>query len=237
MQRTLISTGVAIALLAWSAGAGAQGLGHKRLVINGQKVAWQRTDTGPLTISYAFVRQPHSDPEARNCKSMRPLDAMAERSGLSVQRLETLIRAGLGRWERHVNVRFERARDGETADVMIGALATPRGIAWADVIPFATPGAESRIKRGNICFNPTTPWKSSPGGDMAAYDVGYVSAHEIGHVLGLDHVGPEGSLMSFRYSEERNRISFGDIIGVQLLYGAPQNGSANKRLTQNQGQQ
>jgi hypothetical protein len=125
-----------------------------------------------------------------------------------------------------------RANNGETADIMIGALAKPRGIAWADVIPSEKQGEAHRIARGNICFNPFTPWKTSPGGNMDAFDVGYVSAHEAGHVLGLDHVGPEGNLMSFRYSEERNRISFGDVRGVQLLYGPPVNRTENTRLTQ-----
>ena len=38
--------------------------------------------------------------------------------------------------------------------------------------------------------------------------------------IGLDHPGPHGQVMSFRYDETHSGLQLGDFHGVQLLYGS-----------------
>ena len=46
-------------------------------------------------------------------------------------------------------------------------------------------------------------------------------AHELGHVLGLDHVGASGAVMAFRYDERHPGLTEGDVVGAQRIYGLP----------------
>jgi len=55
--------------------------------------------------------------------------------------------------------------------------------------------------------------------DRKSYRLRYVLAHEIGHVLGLDHPSPSGELMSFEYSGRLEGLQPGDIAGIVALYG------------------
>ena len=57
-------------------------------------------------------------------------------------------------------------------------------------------------------------------GDIDVYDMRYTLVHEIGHAIGLDHPGPSGQVMSFRYTENFSGLQPGDFHGVRLLYGA-----------------
>ena len=48
-------------------------------------------------------------------------------------------------------------------------------------------------------------------------------AHEIGHVIGLDHPGPTGALMGYRDQGDVDRLMAGDIAGSVALYGPAKN--------------
>src|SRR5690606_1561780 len=56
-------------------------------------------------------------------------------------------------------------------------------------------------------------------GNLDVYDLRYTIAHEIGHAIGLDHPGPAGQLMSYRYDEKQTGPQPGDINGAAMLYG------------------
>ena len=235
MKRAIAAIALACCLVGAPNSAEAQTIlpGFERLKLSGHLMSWTKPKSGPLVIRYAFVNGPRRDPKARNCKAMVPLDAMAKKTAIPLDVLKQRIIAGLSQWSRHVDVSFvEVAPSSKTdrqVDLWIGAMGEPRRIAWADVIPSTETNEPGRIARTNICFNPLILWKTALGGSPLAYDISYVSAHEAGHVLGLDHAGAEGNLMSFGYSEEKNRLSYGDIRGAQLIYGP-----ARSALQQNQ---
>ncbi|WP_249693975.1 matrixin family metalloprotease [Stappia sp. WLB 29] len=77
------------------------------------------------------------------------------------------------------------------------------------------------ITRSAICLNPRHDWKIGFDGNLAAYDLRYTFAHEIGHAIGLDHHLKGLSIMHFKYSEIFQDLQAADISGVQWLYGPP----------------
>jgi hypothetical protein len=60
-------------------------------------------------------------------------------------------------------------------------------------------------------------WKIGFGGP--GFDIFQVTAHEIGHALGLAHTDVPNSLMNPFYSEAFRGLQADDIAGVRSLYG------------------
>jgi hypothetical protein len=75
------------------------------------------------------------------------------------------------------------------------------------------------IEQALVCLNPHHGWKVGFDGNEDVYDIRYTLIHEIGHAIGLDHPGPSGQVMAFRYTEAFNDLQPGDLRGVQRLYG------------------
>src|SRR3546814_456756 len=151
---------------------------------------------------------------------MVPLDGLLEQSAVPQGVMEREAAAAFAMWQAAADIRFRRVEDQDAAQILIGAQATPRGIAFADVAynPTASAGIR-RISRSLICLNPQKPWKVGFGGDVTVYDLRYAIAHEAGHAIGLDHPSPSGQLMSFRYDELFRDLQPGDVAGVVALYG------------------
>jgi len=121
-------------------------------------------------------------------------------------------------------VRFVPAADPAEAQLLIGLQAEPRGIAFTDLIlaPEQVDGTRRAIAGSAICFNPDLPWEiGSFDGDPATPNVFYVSLHELGHVLGLDHMADDAALMTFRNLEHVTAPQAIDLVGGRALYGAP----------------
>lgn len=77
------------------------------------------------------------------------------------------------------------------------------------------------IEQSLVCLNPAHEWKVGFDGNKDVYDIRYTLTHEIGHAIGLDHPGPSGQVMGFRYTEDFADLQPGDLRGVQRLYGRP----------------
>ena len=75
------------------------------------------------------------------------------------------------------------------------------------------------LTTATICLNPAV--STDGGGVPGALDLRTVLAHEIGHAIGLDHPGPTGTLMGYRDQGDIDGLMYGDIAGVQRLYGPP----------------
>ena len=75
------------------------------------------------------------------------------------------------------------------------------------------------IRQSLVCLNSEKPWKAGFDGNLEVYDLRHTFTHEIGHAIGLDHPGPTGALMGFRYTEAARGLMAGDIEAVRMLYG------------------
>ncbi|WP_206081089.1 matrixin family metalloprotease [Marinobacter orientalis] len=65
----------------------------------------------------------------------------------------------------------------------------------------------------------TLRFDDARNGTEDVYDIRYTLIHEIGRAIGLDHPGPSGQVMGFRYTEALPGLQPGDLAGIRRLYG------------------
>ncbi|HEY7460177.1 MAG TPA: matrixin family metalloprotease [Xanthobacteraceae bacterium] len=197
--------------------------GYQLLQLDGQYVKWGAPVLGTgARIRYAIVDRPMQFAGAINCPAMGPLQSLLEKSGIALAQFRNEVVAAAELWQAAADLTFEPAEDPSAADILIGAQTGPTGWAFANVFhDRAAEGETARIEKSLICLNPEKPWKIGFGGNAFAYDVRYTIAHEFGHAIGLNHAGPEGQVMSFKYGEEFRVLQPGDLKGAVALYGRP----------------
>ena len=200
--------------------AGEKDSGYRLLELDGYKVKWGEQTLGVgATITYAFADETLRFDEARNCRDLAPMNAL---SGPDLP-LETLAREAAEAfrvWERAADLSFRRVADVRDADIILGAQGQPRMRAFANVS--YAPGVKEGVRaidQALVCLNPDEKWKVGFGGDENVYDIRYTLIHEIGHAIGLDHPGPSGQVMGFRYTEAFPELQPGDLRGIRQLYG------------------
>jgi hypothetical protein len=209
-----------IAGIGWSAHA-AEGAGYRLLVLDGHTVKWGSAALGSgATVTYAIVSTAMNFPEARNCRSVVPLEGLLAQSSITPSEFAIQLDAALGAWSAVADVAF-RPADAASADILIGAEGVPFGRGFTNVSHggATTVAGPASITRSVICLNPEERWKIGFDGNLDIYDLRYTLEHEIGHAIGLDHPGVAGVLMDFRYGEKISVLQAGDISGVQMLYG------------------
>ena len=190
------------------------------LELDGYKVKWgdQRLGTG-ASVSYAFANENLRFDDARNCSDLAPIEALFGKN-LSMETLARETAAAFQAWERAAGLSFHQVDDAHHADIVLGAQGRPRGRAFANVsyAPDPQDGVRS-IEKALVCLNPNHEWKVGFDGNKNVYDIRYTLIHEIGHAIGLDHPGPSGQVMGFRYTEAFSDLQPGDRRGAQQLYG------------------
>lgn len=194
--------------------------GYRLLELDGFKVKWgeQRLGVG-ASISYALADETLRFDDARNCGDLAPMSML---SGPDLP-FETLVRetaAAFEVWARAANLSFHQVADARDADIVLGAQGQPYRRAFANVayMPDEIEGVRS-IRQALVCLNPDEKWKVGFDGNKDVYDIRYTLIHEIGHAIGLDHPGPAGQVMGFRYTEAFPELQPGDLRGVRRLYG------------------
>ena len=198
--------------------------GYRLLELDGYKVKWGEHTLGAgASISYAFADSSMQFDDARNCRELVPMAALT-RHALSVDVLEREAAAAFRAWERAANVTFHKVDDPRDADIVLGAQGQPFGTAFANVTYLPDSKDNVRlIDQALVCLNPEKQWKIGFDGDKDVYDIRYTLVYEIGHAIGLDHPGPEGQLMGFRYTEAFADLQQGDLRGIRQLYGTAVN--------------
>jgi hypothetical protein len=178
-----------------------------------------RLKTG-ARVTYAFART-HFDLtdgfRGAGCTSIVPLDPILSGSGITEDEFRKEAQRGIDRWARVADVSFVYTEDVERADVIIGAQALPRGRAFANVRVRRI--GDMRIgEKAIICINPEMILTRGRGDCRTRFNIAYLLSHEFGHVLGLDHPAPKGSLMAFVCSED-HQLNDDDAAGARYLYG------------------
>ena len=202
-------------------GANAQpSIGFRLLKLDGRGVAWTG-DVRPASVTYAFAKGPTQTPNAMNCGLIGPVDGLLAKSRIAENAFRKEVRAAFDMWEAVANITFDEVDDPARAGIVIGAQLHPVGRAFANVAYKHSADARDvrSIDRSLVCLNPEQPWKIGFDGNLAAYDIRYTVAHEIGHAIGLDHPHTTGQLMHFRYEERFRNLQPGDIEGAVKLYG------------------
>ncbi|WP_018146376.1 MULTISPECIES: matrixin family metalloprotease [unclassified Thioalkalivibrio] len=208
--------------------------GYRLLKLDGYKVKWGEQQLGVgASISYAFAGEALRFDDAHNCRDLAPIDELLGEA-LSMETLDREAAAAFRVWERAAGLSFHKVSDTREADIILGAQGQPRGRAFANVAyapdsdDFSnvsySPDAEvdvRTIEQSLVCLNPAHEWKVGFDGNKDVYDIRYTLTHEIGHAIGLDHPGPSGQVMGFRYTEDFADLQPGDLRGVQRLYGRP----------------
>ncbi len=200
--------------------------GYRLLELDGYKVKWGERRLGVgASISYAFAGEALRFDDARNCRDLVPVEPLLGEH-LSMETLARETAAAFRVWERASGLTFRRVDDVRDADIVLGAQGEPRGRAFANVSYAPDPEEGVRaIEQALVCLNPDHQWKVGFDGDENVYDIRYTLIHEIGHTIGLDHPGPSGQVMGFRYTEAFDGLQPGDLRGVRLLYGEVADGS------------
>ena len=200
------------------------------LRIDGHTLKWGEPSLGKgATITYAVLTRPSAISGTVNCLHNAAIGGLLSRSHMTRKRFDRELAGALAMWQSSADLRFVPAKSVRDADILFSAEAEAAGIAFADVtFDSSSLRTVSRLKRGIVCLNPTVRWSTAHeprddsttgGSEHTGYRLRYTLAHEIGHVLGLDHPGPEGELMSFEYGQERDGLGQGDVAGITLLYG------------------
>jgi hypothetical protein len=229
-----VSRSVASILLAAMCVAGAATANadsdFRLLQIDGHHVTWGAPILGKgATITYGVVNAPSAISGSINCLRIAGIGRLLKHSHVTRKLFDRELAGALEMWQSSANLRFVPAKTVGDADIVFGAEADSGGIAFADVaFDRASVSVVSPLKRGIVCLNPDVQWSvthdlkynSATGrAGRDSYRLRYTLAHEIGHILGLDHPGPDGELMSFEYGQKLDGLGKGDVAGITTLYG------------------
>jgi hypothetical protein len=224
MRRLKILALAALLAAGWATAGQAEGF--RLLKLDGALIKWgQPGFRSGTTVSYALLEGGRNDAGAINCQAMTGLAGLMAANGIDRAAFEERLQSALSLWQDAADIAFVPVADAAVADIVIGAQATPRGIAYTNVEHAPGPdGRFAQLGQATICLNPAQPWRAggeAPEAQAPTYELGRVLTHEIGHAIGLDHPGTRGEVMAFSYQEDLDHLTPGDIEGIQLLYGVP----------------
>jgi hypothetical protein len=195
------------------------------LRLDGRHVKWGRSayDAG-AEVTYAYLTEVRTFSNARNCEAMLPINVLLNLSRIDHFAFQKQVRAAFAVLSEQADLRFRYTKNPDKADILIGALDSSYGVAFTNVFRKGrSNGPIAEITRATICLDPTESWELGRDGNPATYNLRRVLAHEIGHALGLDHLGPAGGLMGYEYPEPKTgplaQLEAADRAAIVRLYG------------------
>lgn len=143
------------------------------------------------------------------------LSALTPAVGSSVDDLEIALQSAFDTWESVAALEFVEGTgnvDLTIGDDFFGANSLTLAVATiSDLSNFAEPTF------AQVEFNNETPWSPFADSDPDTTNFFAVALHEIGHIIGLEHVDDPTQIMNpFLIADN---LGNGDIQGIQALYG------------------
>ena len=143
-----------------------------------------------------------------------PIDSMG---GYDLTDFELELEAAFQAWEDVAAIDFTQVSSGGDVQVMVGTLREPEWVAVTEWNATDQPGLE-QFSSVSVTFDIEELWAPDTGDGFDVQNFFAVAAHEIGHVIGLEHVGDASQLM-FATTLGATSLQSGDILGAQILYG------------------
>ena len=198
------------------------GAGFRQLFLDGHAVRWEAAGpAGRIALTFAIADREIAEPAAINCRRLRPPTQLLSRSSLTLSAFRSALHESFERWRDVADIAFVEVGPEQKPDIVIGEQTDPLGFAFTNLKLGDTVRDGVRpIAGASICLNPQRTWKIGYDGNLDVYDLVHTFTHEIGHVIGLDHPGGRGQLMSYRYTEDHAGLSDGDKYGAISIYGA-----------------
>ena len=124
--------------------------------------------------------------------------------------------AAWGLWSAVADVAAEETSDPNAADVVMGmrSIDGPMGVLAESEL------ANGRDSQKRQWYDTGEHWAIGETVPRGRLDLVRVACHEIGHVLGMGHIGA-GNLLAPTYSESIRKPQAGDIREMVARYGAP----------------
>lgn len=142
-------------------------------------------------------------------------------TGIDAETLKGIYTEAWSRWAKVCGIVPTYVKNGHAPMVVMGhgAIDGESGtLAWSELPCGKDQQLEQRYDTGENWFTGL----GKPNGGRTSLVA--VACHEIGHVIGLDHLG-EGNLLAPYYSSSVRDPQAGDIKEAQLRYGPPITGS------------
>ena len=151
-------------------------------------------------------------------------DSLNYSSSYTTADFDAALLAAFDAWESVASIDFQLVSSSFTSDFDVLSFPMELYIAGqATLLPYTQVGTiEILPSPGNfMAFNSNSlvEWAPTADGDPNTINFFAVAMHEIGHILGFDHVNDPNEIMNPVVYEDSNSLGPGDIAGAQYVYG------------------
>lgn len=137
--------------------------------------------------------------------------------GFAIDSFHRAIAEGWGRWSRVCGIRPQFVEDPSRANIVVGLQTIGPGGVLADC---ELPVQQSMRQRCRMRIDTAEAWCISDNPPPNKIDLVRVVCHELGHGLGMDHIGG-GNLMAPTYSTRIKDPQRDDVAEMVARYGLP----------------
>ncbi|KAI3850999.1 hypothetical protein MKX03_014424 [Papaver bracteatum] len=137
------------------------------------------------------------------------------------QTLRAVVLQAFAKWEAVSNFKFTEETDGDVAtDMVIGFHKGDHGDESSFDGQMGVVAYAFAPNDGRFYYDADDKWSTSPGSDTM--DLESVAAHEIGHMLGLEHIFKPNAVMYpvFSPGTTKRQVQKDDVKALRAIYGS-----------------